>query len=169
MSEQRPSLDSLCEDAIYDAAEKGWDDLLDKADQPINPFAEDLWEMEKKKARQQQERNTRHSVDKGEEFIKSGMTLITDVESDKYLKRLDKQQRIEYTIFIVHLMLALLLAFTLAHHDDANPYGWHMSCERFLQRSTEIRIDPNLDLRSKLNLIAYLKSKVEGECKGVYT
>ena len=90
MSEQRPSLDSLCEDAIYDAAEKGWDDLLDKADQPINPFAEDLWEMEKKKARQQEERNTRHSVDKGEEFIKSGMTLITDVESDKYLKRLDK-------------------------------------------------------------------------------
>jgi len=66
-------------------------------------------------------------------------------------------------------MLALLLAFTLAHHDDANPYGWHMSCERFLQRSTEIRLDPNLDLRSKLNLIAYLKSKVEGECKGVYT
>ena len=90
MSEQRPSLDSLCEDAIYDAAEKGWDDLLDKADQPINPFAEDLWEMEKKKAKQQQERNTRHSVDKSEDFIKSGMTLITDVESDKYLKRLDK-------------------------------------------------------------------------------
>ena len=90
MSNQTPSLDSLCEDAIYDAAEKGWDDLLDKADQPINPFAEDLWEMEKKKAKQQQERNTRHSVDKGEEFIKSGMTLITDVESDKYLKRLDK-------------------------------------------------------------------------------
>ena len=90
MSEQRPSLDSLCEDAIYNAAEKGWDDLMDKADQPGNPFAEDLWEMEKKKARQQQERNTRHSVDKGEEFIKSGMTLITDVESDKYLKRLDK-------------------------------------------------------------------------------
>ena len=90
MSEQKPSLDSLCEDAIYDAAAKGWDDLMDKADQPGNPFAEDLWEMEKKKARQQQERNTRHSVDKGEEFIKSGMTLITDVESDKYLKRLDK-------------------------------------------------------------------------------
>ena len=90
MSNQTPSLDSLCEDAIYDAAEKGWDDLLDKADQPDNPFAENIWEMEKKKARQQEERNTRHSVDKGEEFIKSGMTLITDVESDKYLKRLDK-------------------------------------------------------------------------------
>tara|TARA_A200000159_G_scaffold74473_1_gene69227 strand:- start:6624 stop:6905 length:282 start_codon:yes stop_codon:yes gene_type:complete len=86
MSQQEPSLDSLCEDAIYDAAEHGWDDLLDKTDQPGNPFAEDLWEMEKKKA-QQQERNTRHSVDKGKDFIESGMTLITDVESDKYLNR----------------------------------------------------------------------------------
>ena len=45
--------------------------------------------MEKKKA-QQQERNTRHSVDKGQEFIKSGMTLITDVESDRYLKKTKK-------------------------------------------------------------------------------
>lgn len=33
-----------------------------------------------------EERNTRHSVDKGEDFIKSGMTLITDTMSDKYLK-----------------------------------------------------------------------------------
>jgi hypothetical protein len=31
------------------------------------------------------ERNTRHSVDKSKEFISSGMTLITDPESDKYL------------------------------------------------------------------------------------
>ena len=99
MSEQRPSQDFLsdaewdtgaCKDAILDAAEQGWDALLDSADQPANPFAEAMWEMEKKKARQQQERNTRHSVDKSEDFIKSGMTLITDVESDKYLKRLDK-------------------------------------------------------------------------------
>jgi hypothetical protein len=67
-----------------------WDSFLDQTDQPGNPFAEAQWEMEKKKARQQQERNTRHSVDKSEDFIKSGMTLITDVESDKYLKRLDK-------------------------------------------------------------------------------
>ena len=87
MSNQTPSLDSLCEDAIYDAAEKGWDDLLDKADQPSNPFAEDLWEMEKKKARQEQERNTRHSVDKSQDFINSGMTLITDPESDRYLNK----------------------------------------------------------------------------------
>ena len=91
MSEQTPSLDSLCEDAMIDAAQHGWDDLMDKADQPPeNVFAEALWEMEKKKARQQQERNTRHSVDKSRDFIDSGMTLITDVESDKYLKRIDK-------------------------------------------------------------------------------
>jgi len=90
MSKQTRSLDSLCEDAMFDAAEKGWDDLMDKADQPGNPFAEDLWEMEKKKARQQEERNTRHSVDKGKDFIESGMTLITDVESDRYLNKYKK-------------------------------------------------------------------------------
>ena len=76
-----------CKDAIIDAAEHGWDDLMDKADQPGNPFAEQLWEMEKKKARQEQERNTRHSVDKSQEFINSGMTLITDPESDRYLNK----------------------------------------------------------------------------------
>tara|TARA_Y100000385_G_C12675881_1_gene459940 strand:- start:233 stop:463 length:231 start_codon:yes stop_codon:yes gene_type:complete len=32
------------------------------------------------------DRNTRHSVDKSKEFINSGMTLITDPESDKHLK-----------------------------------------------------------------------------------
>ena len=69
---------------------------------------------------------------------------------------------------VVHPMLSLLLALTLANHDPS-PYGWHMTCERFLQRRLEIQADPNLDLRSKLNLIGYLKSKVEGECKGVYT
>ena len=110
---QTPSQDSLYRDAIIDAAEHGWDDLLDKADQPANPFAEELWLMEKKKAQQQkesddiivnmdggvggswqtvggetpEERNTRHSVDKGEEFIKSGMTLITDIDSDRYLNK----------------------------------------------------------------------------------
>jgi len=55
-------------------------------------------------------------------------------------------------------MFSILLALTLAHHDDANPYGWHMSCERFLQRRVEIQADPNIDLRSKLGLIGYLKS-----------
>ena len=66
-------------------------------------------------------------------------------------------------------MLSALLALTLAHHDDANPYGWHMSCERFLQRRVEIQVDSNLDLRSKLNIIGYLKTKVEGQCEGTYT
>ena len=82
MSNQIRSQDFLCD------AE--WDSFLDQTDQPGNPFAEAMWEMEKKKARQQEERNTRHSVDKGEEFIKSGMTLITDPESDKYLRKVKK-------------------------------------------------------------------------------
>ena len=90
MSEQTPSLDSLCEDAMIDAAQHGWDDLMDKADQPGNPFAEVMWEMEKKKARQEQERNTRHSVDKSQDFIESGMTLITDPDSDRYLRKVKK-------------------------------------------------------------------------------
>ena len=66
-------------------------------------------------------------------------------------------------------MFSILLALTLAHHDDGNPYGWHMSCERFLQRRVEIQADPHLDLRSKMNLIGYLKTKVEGQCDGLYT
>jgi hypothetical protein len=44
-----------------------------------------------------------------------------------------------------------------------------MSCERFLQRRVEIQMDPNLDQRSKYNLIGYLKSKVEGQCTDVLT
>ena len=66
-------------------------------------------------------------------------------------------------------MVSLLLAFALANHNDASPYDWHISCERWLQRSIEIRSDPNLDLQSKLNLISYLKSKVPGKCEGMYT
>ena len=69
----------------------------------------------------------------------------------------------------VHLMLAFLLALNLAHHNDGSPYGWHMSCERFLQRRVEIQMDSNLDQRSKWNLIGYLKTKVEGQCNGVLT
>ena len=93
MSSQTPSQDlpsDWAEQVYLEAAKDGWDDLLDKADQLSNPFAEELWEMEKKKARQEQERNTRHSVDKSEDFIKSGMTLITDPESDKYLRKVKR-------------------------------------------------------------------------------
>ncbi|AFD02800.1 hypothetical protein F363_gp184 [Synechococcus phage S-MbCM6] len=78
-SQKTPSLDSL------------YDELLTEAGQEGNPLAETMWDNEKRKQRQQEEeRNTRHSVDKGQDFIESGMTLITDVESDRYLKRLDK-------------------------------------------------------------------------------
>lgn len=66
-------------------------------------------------------------------------------------------------------MLSLLMAFTLAHHADDSPYGWHMSCERFLQRRIEIQMDPNLDQKSKWSLIGYLKTKVEGQCTDVLT
>ena len=68
--------------------------------------------------------------------------------------QVDTSKYLWYIIPVVHLMLSLLLAFTLAHHDDANPYGWHITCERWLQRSVEIRMDPNLDLRSK-NCLLY--------------
>ena len=66
-------------------------------------------------------------------------------------------------------MLELLLAFVLAHHNDGSPYGWHISCERFLQRRIEILLDDNLDYRSQRNLIGYLKTKVEEECNGTFT
>tara|TARA_B100000035_G_scaffold146284_1_gene124561 strand:+ start:923 stop:1090 length:168 start_codon:yes stop_codon:yes gene_type:complete len=49
--------------------------------------------MEKKMARQEEDRNTRHSVDKSQDFIKSGMTLITDPESDKYLRKVKDVSR----------------------------------------------------------------------------
>ncbi|ADO99371.1 hypothetical protein Syn19_186 [Synechococcus phage Syn19] len=66
-------------------------------------------------------------------------------------------------------MLSTLLALTLAHHNDGNPYGWHMSCERFLQKRVEIHLDGNLDFRSKRNLILYFQTKVDGQCNDVLT
>ena len=35
-----------------------------------------------------------HQVDKGDFFIKQGMTLITEVESEKYLKIAEKRRKI---------------------------------------------------------------------------
>ena len=63
-------------------------------------------------------------------------------------------------------MLSILLALTLASHDES-PYGWHMSCERFLHKRVEIHMDGNLDFQSKRNLIMYFKSKVDGQCNTV--
>ena len=75
MSNQTPSQDSL------------YDQMLTEAGQEGNPLAEVMWDNEKRKQRQQEERNTRHSVDKGQDFVDSGMTLITDIESDRYLNK----------------------------------------------------------------------------------
>lgn len=61
-------------------------------------------------------------------------------------------------------MLEILLVFVLTHHNDGSPYGWHIDCERFLQRKTEILMDKNLDFTSKNNLINYLRTKVKDRC-----
>ncbi len=45
-----------------------------------------------------------------------------------------------------------------------SPYGWTMSCSRWLQRSQEIMLDDKLPLRAKWDLISYLKSKVDEPC-----
>ncbi|AIX17394.1 hypothetical protein Syn7803C76_174 [Synechococcus phage ACG-2014b] len=74
-SQKTPSQDSL------------YDQMLTEAGQEGNPLAEVMWDNEKRKQRQQEERNTRHSVDKGQDFVDSGMTLITDIESDRYLNK----------------------------------------------------------------------------------
>ena len=66
-------------------------------------------------------------------------------------------------------MLEFLIAFVLVHHNEGSPYGWHMSCERFLQRQIEILTDDNLDYRSQRSLIGYLRTKVEEECSGTFT
>lgn len=34
-------------------------------------------------------------VDKGEDFIKSGMTLITEVESDRYMRKRGKRKQVK--------------------------------------------------------------------------
>ena len=75
MSNQIPSQDSL------------YDQMLTEAGQEGNPLAEVMWDNEKRKQRQEEERNTRHSVDKSQEFVDSGMTLITDLASDRYLNK----------------------------------------------------------------------------------
>jgi len=75
ISNQTPSQDSL------------YDQMLTEAGQEGNPLAEVMWDNEKRKQRQEEERNTRHSVDKSRDFIDSGMTLITDTASDRYLNK----------------------------------------------------------------------------------
>ena len=67
-------------------------------------------------------------------------------------------------------MPSILLGLTiLASHADhlIKPYNWHMSCERWVTRSLEIQEDDKLDYDSKVFLIRYLRSKVQGECTGL--
>ena len=61
-------------------------------------------------------------------------------------------------------MIPVLLSLMLAHHADGTPWGWHMSCERFMERSFEIRMDKHLDYGTQMKLIAYLRTKVDEPC-----
>ena len=78
MSKQKPSQDFLS-DMEKKKAQQQSDDIIVNMDGGVGGS----WE----KVEAPEERNTRHSVDKGEEFIKSGMTLITDIDSDRYLNK----------------------------------------------------------------------------------
>jgi hypothetical protein len=62
------------------------------------------------------------------------------------------------------IMIALLLALNLANHS---PYHWTMTCARWQEARIKIMMDPNLDYRSKLQVINYLRSKVQEKCDSV--
>ena len=66
-------------------------------------------------------------------------------------------------------MIPVFLSLMLAHHADGTSWGWHMSCERFMERSAEIRMDKHLDYRTQMNLIAYLRTKVDEPCAELLT
>ena len=59
--------------------------------------------------------------------------------------------------------MGILLAL-LIHNAPADPYHWHMSCERFLMRAHEIRMDDRYSIHHAHWLIGYLRSKVDGPC-----
>jgi hypothetical protein len=61
-------------------------------------------------------------------------------------------------------MTALLLALNLATH---NPYHWHMSCARWQEVRVKVMMDPNLDYRTKLNIIRHFRTKVTEKCDSV--
>tara|TARA_B100000405_G_C16655407_1_gene399989 strand:- start:376 stop:582 length:207 start_codon:yes stop_codon:yes gene_type:complete len=58
-------------------------------------------------------------------------------------------------------MIELALATLLATH---NPYHWNMTCVAWKERATQIMMDENLPHRTKLQLIGYLRSKVNEPC-----
>lgn len=58
-------------------------------------------------------------------------------------------------------MFELALTTLLATH---NPYHWNMTCLAWQERSLQIMQDENLPQRAKMQLIAYLRSKVNEPC-----
>ena len=62
--------------------------------------------------------------------------------------------------------MIFLAALILASHGNG-PYDWHMSCDRWQNRSIEIMADGKLSLKQREHLIRYLRGKVEGPCPDV--
>ena len=44
-----------------------------------------------------------------------------------------------------------------------------MSCERYMERSAEIQMDSSIDYRTRMNLIRYLRTKVNEPCSELLT
>ena len=57
----------------------------------------------------------------------------------------------------------LIAALLLATHG-VGPYDWHMSCERWKERSVEILADENISRDQRYFLVRYLRNKVQGDC-----
>ena len=64
-------------------------------------------------------------------------------------------------VLLTALASLALVPFSFVHHNDSDPYGWHMSCERFQQRAVEIAADKNVSYAWRMKLIGYLMTKVE--------
>ena len=61
-------------------------------------------------------------------------------------------------------MLAIALS-TLFHLAPENPYHWHITCDRFAERSAEIMLDENLSVLQRQSLIGYLRTKLDRGCQ----
>lgn len=56
---------------------------------------------------------------------------------------------------------ALLGAVVIVNHT---PTHWHMSCERWRERASQILMDQRLPEEARVKLVIYLRSKVKGKC-----
>ena len=59
---------------------------------------------------------------------------------------------------------SIVIANSIAHKGADSPYHWHMSCERFAEKTTEVMADENLPMSWRRKLLGYFKTKVEGDC-----